>query len=251
MRDSRPLRGPPGRRGRRGRRGRGASGAAPGPRAASALSSTTRIRARAAGLAAPNAGPASRPPARKARDGRQPHGELAAPARPVAGGLDRAAVQLDQPLDQRQADPQAALGAGQRAVALREQVEDLRQRLGRDARRRCRGPGRRPRRRPARPPAGSGRPARCTWRRWSAGSRGPAPGVSGRPRRAGRPPVRGHRPGACSRCSTSGRTVATAHVAAPAPGRSLPAEPDLAPADPGDVEQVVDQAGRGAGPGAR
>jgi molybdenum-dependent DNA-binding transcriptional regulator ModE len=47
--------------------------------------------------------------------------------------LDVAAMQLDQVLDQRQADAQAALRAVQRLVGLREQVEHVRQEFGRDA----------------------------------------------------------------------------------------------------------------------
>jgi hypothetical protein len=41
--------------------------------------------------------------------------------------FDRAAVQSDQPLREREADAQAPRRAVQRAVGLREQVEDLRQ----------------------------------------------------------------------------------------------------------------------------
>ena len=41
---------------------------------------------------------------------RQPHHELAALAQPVAVGLDRAVVHLDQVFHQRQADAQPALG---------------------------------------------------------------------------------------------------------------------------------------------
>ena len=43
--------------------------------------------------------------------------------------FDRAAVQRHQPLREREADPQAPRRAVQRAIGLREQVEDLRQEL--------------------------------------------------------------------------------------------------------------------------
>ncbi len=66
-------------------------------------------------------------------DQRQPHDEAAAAVGAVAGGVHRAAVHLDQPLDQRQADAQAALRAFARAVGLREQVEHARQHVGRQA----------------------------------------------------------------------------------------------------------------------
>src|SRR5687768_300327 len=55
--------------------------------------------------------------------------ELAAGARAPAVRLDRAAVELDQVPDQRQPDPQAALGAIEPPVCLREQIEDARQEL--------------------------------------------------------------------------------------------------------------------------
>ena len=42
-------------------------------------------------------------------------------------------MHLDELLDHGQADAQPALGAGQRAVALGEQVEDAREQIGRDA----------------------------------------------------------------------------------------------------------------------
>ena len=63
---------------------------------------------------------------RGSRRERQAHAELAAGARPAASRLDAAAVQLRQPLDQREAQPQAA-GAGP-GVAC-EQV-DRAQRFG-------------------------------------------------------------------------------------------------------------------------
>ena len=54
---------------------------------------------------------------------------------PSAGALGRdgAAVHLDQPLDQRQPDAQAAGGALDAPVHLAEHVEDAAERLGRDA----------------------------------------------------------------------------------------------------------------------
>ena len=56
---------------------------------------------------------------------RQPDDELAPPAGAVAAGLDGAAVHLDQPLDQRQADAQPALRPLQRRRHLREHLEQL------------------------------------------------------------------------------------------------------------------------------
>src|SRR6185436_19030911 len=55
--------------------------------------------------------------------------ELAAFPGAFAARLDTAAVQLRNPLYQRQADPQPALRAIETALALHEQVEDPRQQL--------------------------------------------------------------------------------------------------------------------------
>ena len=65
--------------------------------------------------------------------GGQPDGELAPLAGAFARGGDAPAVHLDELLDERQADPEPALGAGHRAVPLGEEVEDAGQELGRDA----------------------------------------------------------------------------------------------------------------------
>ena len=70
---------------------------------------------------------------RRLRGDRQADDELAPLARPVAAGLDAPAVQLDQPLDQRQADAEPALRPHQRRFRLREHLEDARQHLGGDA----------------------------------------------------------------------------------------------------------------------
>ena len=93
--------------------------------AASRLSSTTRMRS----------GAPERPRSRPGRRG----GAASAAPRPATGRrtvnslprpgpslwrVDRAAVHLDQPLDQRQADAQAALRALERAVHLGEHLED-------------------------------------------------------------------------------------------------------------------------------
>ena len=101
--------------------------------AASRLSSTTRMRRLepARELLARRAGARLRGPS--AGGDRQAHDELAALARAVALRLDGAAVHLDQPLHQRQADAQPALRALQRPVHLGEHVEDAGQHLGRDA----------------------------------------------------------------------------------------------------------------------
>ena len=73
---------------------------------------------------------------RRARAGtdpnRQAHRELAAVSQAGAGGLDRAAVQLDQAFRQGQANSQSALRAVHRRVHLREHAEDLGQVLGAD-----------------------------------------------------------------------------------------------------------------------
>ena len=64
---------------------------------------------------------------------RQAHHKLAAAVGPLAEGFHRAAVQLDQMPHQREPQPQAALGAMQRGVALDKGLPNPRQRLGADA----------------------------------------------------------------------------------------------------------------------
>ena len=64
---------------------------------------------------------------------RQAHDERRALALAGALGPHRAAVQLDQLLDDRQAQPQPAVAAGRRGVGLAEPLEDVRQELGPDA----------------------------------------------------------------------------------------------------------------------
>src|SRR2546428_551143 len=56
--------------------------------------------------------------------------EFAAGARAVALGCDRTAMQLDEAADQRETDPEAALGAIERCVSLHEEIEYPRQRIG-------------------------------------------------------------------------------------------------------------------------
>src|SRR6185436_20359602 len=56
--------------------------------------------------------------------GGKPHDELAPLSGARAPGLDRPAVKFDQPAHQRQTNPDAALRAVQRTLALDEQVED-------------------------------------------------------------------------------------------------------------------------------
>ena len=67
------------------------------------------------------------------QDHRQADDELAAHAVTVAPGLDGAAVHLDQALDQREADAQAALRPFERPIYLGKHLEDPRQHVGRDA----------------------------------------------------------------------------------------------------------------------
>ena len=80
----------------------------------------------------PGAGPraAAREPLRRHRE---PDGEGAPLARPVALGRDRPAVHLDQALHQREPDPEPAGGPLDAPVHLGEHVEDARQGRGRDA----------------------------------------------------------------------------------------------------------------------
>ena len=112
---------------------RAASGAWPCPSAVSTLSSTTSTRK-------PRRGSLLRPLRRVGLLGRsavdaggQADDELAPLVRAVARRGDGAAVQLGERPDQRQADAQAPLRAGERAVPLGEEVEHPRQQLRRDA----------------------------------------------------------------------------------------------------------------------
>src|SRR6185437_1978014 len=66
-------------------------------------------------------------------DARYLDGERAPPTWPVAGGADAAAMQLDEPTHQSEADAETALSAVEGALALHEGLEDLRQQLGRNA----------------------------------------------------------------------------------------------------------------------
>ena len=69
---------------------------------------------------------------RLAGEDREPDDEFGPVAQPLARDGDRAAVQLDQAMDERQADPQAALRPIQRLVRLDEEFEDVLLHLGRD-----------------------------------------------------------------------------------------------------------------------
>ena len=64
---------------------------------------------------------------------RQQDGERRAAILALAVGRDRAAVQLDQVLDEREAEAEAAVRARAGAVGLPEPLEDVRQHRGRDA----------------------------------------------------------------------------------------------------------------------
>ena len=64
------------------------------------------------------------------REERESHDELAATPAPGTARLDRPAVQLDEPLDECEPDPESALLAVERHVLLREQAEDAVERLG-------------------------------------------------------------------------------------------------------------------------
>ena len=74
----------------------------------------------------------SRQRLRRVDQHRQADGELAARPEPVALGLDRAAVQLDQRLRQREADAEAVARAFERSVRLREHLEQARKLIGDD-----------------------------------------------------------------------------------------------------------------------
>src|SRR6185369_17560175 len=59
--------------------------------------------------------------------------ELATAPRPLATNRDASAMQLDEPLRDREPDAEAALRAIERLIALHEQIEDVRQDLRIDA----------------------------------------------------------------------------------------------------------------------
>src|SRR5207244_12316858 len=63
---------------------------------------------------------------------RQLDGEGRAPTVAVAVDANRAAVQLDDVTDDRQTEPESAVGPGGRALRLPEPVEDVRQEGGLD-----------------------------------------------------------------------------------------------------------------------
>src|SRR4030095_10899609 len=63
----------------------------------------------------------------------QDNGEGAAPARPLAGRLDRAAVQLGDPAREGEPDAEAAPAAVDPVVTADEQLEDALEQRGRDA----------------------------------------------------------------------------------------------------------------------
>ena len=102
------------------------------PLAVSTLSSTTRTRKPRAGVASP-ALPIGVGPWAGRQGGGEPDDELAPLAGAVARRGDGAAVQLGERPDERQADAQPALRAGERAVGLGEEVEHPREQLRRDA----------------------------------------------------------------------------------------------------------------------
>ncbi len=63
----------------------------------------------------------------------QPYDELGPRAPAAARRLDRAAVRLDEPLHEREAEPEPAESAVERGVALRERLEEARDQGGVDA----------------------------------------------------------------------------------------------------------------------
>ena len=90
------------------------------------------------GVAVPGLGPLAgrgtiAGPGPDPRERRQAEDELAAPAEPLAPGLDAPPVLIHQATDERQADTQPPLGSVEGSVDLREQVEDLREHVGGDA----------------------------------------------------------------------------------------------------------------------
>jgi hypothetical protein len=64
---------------------------------------------------------------------RQERDELASGIRPVASRFDAAAVHLDQPLDDREPDAEAAAALVERCVELREHLEHAAQHVPRQA----------------------------------------------------------------------------------------------------------------------
>src|SRR5262245_54771969 len=67
------------------------------------------------------------------QDAREAHGECGATPGALARGGDRAAVQLDERLHEREPDAEPAVSAVDRALALDEQVKDARDYVGGDA----------------------------------------------------------------------------------------------------------------------
>ena len=63
----------------------------------------------------------------------QPDDEFAAEPGPLASRFDAAAVHADEALHQRQSDAESALRSPRRAIDLHEHVEDLRERVRRNA----------------------------------------------------------------------------------------------------------------------
>ena len=62
-------------------------------------------------------------------DGRESDDHLAAAVEAITSSLDRAAVQFDDGLDQRQADTESSTPPHQGRVGLRERIEDVRQKI--------------------------------------------------------------------------------------------------------------------------
>ena len=95
------------------------------------LSSTTSMRSAACSAAAGPDVPVSSGVIRRRGE---PDGEFRAAARPLAVDPDGPAVQRHEPLDQGQADPQAAAATVERGVGLGEEVEDAGEEIGGDPR---------------------------------------------------------------------------------------------------------------------
>ena len=137
--------------------------------AASRLSSTTRMRRFGPGGWPLLSGVSRRQRLQAALQRREPDGERAALALPVALGRDRAAVHLDQALTSASPMPSPPV---ERSM-LRSTWENMSKMLGRDVGRDA-DPGVADGDDDLVPaPLGGrarcGRPARCTWRCWSAG----------------------------------------------------------------------------------
>ena len=208
--------------------------------APSRLSSTTRMPPR---RRARRRARVARPPtsARSVRGDRQRDGERAALAlRPSLAAVTVPPCISTSPLTSASPMPSPPVRPLDAAVHLGEHVEDVRAATRRGCRCRCPARTRRPARRAARRTARSARPARCTWRCWSAGCRTPAPAGSGR--RRGRPAAPGSETvSSCPAASMSGRAVSTALSTTSASATRVAAQLHLVAADAGDVEQVVDQ----------